>query len=150
MPKFNLTCEHDGPVGSKNTLEFEADSLPTVLEHFRQFLKGCSFEFDGELEITDVDYSYKLYKELEPDYDDEYEEDSDVVNKYLILWFHHYLVNRKVYSIMTIIIQAQLIRQRSYQLIQKYVQYVVSQRKSWKEIHVMIQNVESKNNADKR
>ena len=78
MPKFTLTCEHDGPVGSTNTLQFEADYLPTVLEHFRQFLKGCSFEFDGELEITDVDYSYKLYKELEPDYDDEYEEDSDV------------------------------------------------------------------------
>ena len=75
MPKFNLTCEHDGPVGSKNTLEFEADSLPTVLEHFRQFLKGCSFEFDGELEIVDVDYSYR---EPESDYDDEYEEDSDV------------------------------------------------------------------------
>ena len=72
MPKFTLTCEHDGPVGSKNTLEFEADFLPTVLEHFRQFLKGCSFEFDGELEIVDVDYSYK---EPEPDYDDEYEED---------------------------------------------------------------------------
>ena len=72
MPKFTLTCEHDGPVGSKNTLEFEADFLPTVLEHFRQFLKGCSFEFDGELEIVDVDYSHR---EPEPDCDDEYEED---------------------------------------------------------------------------
>ena len=71
MPKFTLTCEHDGPVGSKNTLEFEADFLPNVLEHFRQFLKGCSFEFDGELEIVGLDY----YKEPEPDYDDEYEED---------------------------------------------------------------------------
>ena len=71
MPKFTLTCEHDGPVGSKNTLEFEADFLPTVLEHFRQFLKGCSFEFDGELEIVDLDY----YKEPELDYPDEYEED---------------------------------------------------------------------------
>ena len=73
MPKFNLTCEHDGPVGSKNTLEFETDFLPTVLENFRQFLKGCSFEFDGELEIVDVDYS--RHKEPEPDYEDEYEED---------------------------------------------------------------------------
>ena len=73
MPKFTLTCEHDGPVGSKNTLEFEADFLPTVLEHFRQFLKGCSFEFDGELEIVDVDYS--RHKEPESDYEDEYEED---------------------------------------------------------------------------
>jgi hypothetical protein len=71
MPKFTLICEHDGPVGSKNTLEFEADFLPTVLEHFRQFLKGCSFEFDGELEIVGLDY----YKEPEPDYPDEYEED---------------------------------------------------------------------------
>ena len=73
MPKFTLICEHDGPVGSKNTLEFEADFLPTVLEHFRQFLKGCSFEFDGELDIVDVDYS--RYKEPESDYGDEYEED---------------------------------------------------------------------------
>ena len=71
MPKFTLICEHDGPVGSKNTLEFEADFLPTVLEHFRQFLKGCSFEFDGELEIVGLDY----YKEPELDYPDEYEED---------------------------------------------------------------------------
>jgi hypothetical protein len=72
MPKFTLICEHDGPVGSTNTLEFEADYLPTVLEHFRQFLKGCSFEFDGELEIVDVDYSHK---EPEPDYEDENEID---------------------------------------------------------------------------
>ena len=71
MPKFTLTCEHDGPVGSKNTLEFEADFLPTVLEHFRQFLKGCTFEFDGELEIVGLDY----YKEPELNYPDEYEED---------------------------------------------------------------------------
>ena len=71
MPKFTLTCEHDGPVGSKNTLEFEADFLPTVLEHFRQFLKGCTFEFDGELEIVGLDH----YKEPESDYEDEYEED---------------------------------------------------------------------------
>ena len=71
MPKFTLICEHDGPVGSKNTLEFEADFLPTVLEHFRQFLKGCTFEFDGELEIVGLDY----YKEPELDYPDEYEED---------------------------------------------------------------------------
>jgi hypothetical protein len=71
MPKFTLTCEHDGPVGSKNTLEFEADFLPTVLEHFRQFLKGCTFEFDGELEIVGLDY----YKEPEPDYEDENEID---------------------------------------------------------------------------
>ena len=72
MPKFTLICEHDGPVGSKNTLEFEADFLPTVLEHFRQFLKGCTFEFDGELEIVGLDY----YKEPELDYPDEYEENS--------------------------------------------------------------------------
>ena len=72
MPKFVLTCEHDYPTGSRNTLEFETDFLPTVLEHFRQFLKGCSFEFDGELEIVDVDYSHR---EPEPDYEDENEID---------------------------------------------------------------------------
>ena len=58
MPKFVLTCEHDYPTGSRNTLEFETDFLPNVLEHLRQFLKGCTFEFDGELQIVDVDYDY--------------------------------------------------------------------------------------------
>jgi hypothetical protein len=73
MPKFTLICEHDGPVASTNTLEFKADFLPTVLEHFRQFLKGCTFEFDGELEIVGLDY-YKE-PEPEPDYEDENEID---------------------------------------------------------------------------
>ena len=71
MPKFVLTCEHDYPTGSRNTLEFETDFLPTVLEHFRQFLKGCTYEFDGELEIVGVDYSQKE-PEQEPEYEEEY------------------------------------------------------------------------------
>ena len=78
MPKFTLICEHEGPVGSTNTLEFEADFLPTVLEHFRQFLKGCTFEFNGELEIVDVNYSRK---EPEPDYDYEDENEIDYVGE---------------------------------------------------------------------
>ena len=52
MPKFTLTCEHDGHSPSKNTLEFDAVFLDDVLEGFRQFLKGCTFEFDGNLEIV--------------------------------------------------------------------------------------------------
>lgn len=53
MPKFTLICEHDGHSPSKNTLEFDAIFIDDVLEGFRQFLKGCTFEFDGNLEIVD-------------------------------------------------------------------------------------------------
>jgi hypothetical protein len=71
MPKFVLTCDHDFPTGSRNTLEFEADFLPTVLEHFRQFLKGCTFEFDGELEIVPINYSHiDAELDCEEDYSD--------------------------------------------------------------------------------
>jgi hypothetical protein len=68
MPKFTLTCEHDGHSPSKNTLEFDAVFLDDVLEGFRQFLKGCTFEFDGNLELVD---EYR-YKEPDPDYEEDY------------------------------------------------------------------------------
>lgn len=70
MPKFTLICEHDGDhCPSKNTLEFDAIFLDDVLEGFRQFLKGCTFEFSGNLEIVDIDY----HREIEPE--PEYGED---------------------------------------------------------------------------
>lgn len=70
MPKFTLICEHDGDhCPSKNTLEFDAIFLDDVLEGFRQFLKGCTFEFSGNLEIVDVDYHRKI--EPEPEYEED-------------------------------------------------------------------------------
>ena len=37
----------------KLTLEFQADSIDEVLSQVGFFLKGCSYEFDGEVGIID-------------------------------------------------------------------------------------------------
>ena len=56
--KYTLTCQEGD---FKNTLEFNEDFLPSVLEHMQLFLKGCGFHFDGTLDIineeTDELYS---------------------------------------------------------------------------------------------
>ena len=44
----------------KLTMEFEADSIDEVLRQVGYFLKGCSYEFNGEigiLESEDFEYS---------------------------------------------------------------------------------------------
>jgi hypothetical protein len=37
----------------KLTLEFQADSIDEILSQVGFFLKGCSYEFDGEVGIVD-------------------------------------------------------------------------------------------------
>jgi len=34
-------------------MEFEADSYEEVLRNFQMFLKGCGYEFEGEIGIVD-------------------------------------------------------------------------------------------------
>ena len=38
-------------IPTKTTLEFEAETLDTVLSQFKQFLQGCGYVVDGEIEI---------------------------------------------------------------------------------------------------
>ena len=57
--KYTLTCEQ----GSfKNTVQFEEDFLPSVLENMQLFLKGCGFYFDGTLDIINEE-TEELYSE---------------------------------------------------------------------------------------
>ena len=57
--KYTLTCEQ----GSfKNTVQFEEDFLPSVLENMQLFLKGCGFHFDGTLDIINEE-TEELYSD---------------------------------------------------------------------------------------
>jgi len=38
-------------IPTKTTLEFEAETIDIVLLQFKQFLQGCGYVVDGELEI---------------------------------------------------------------------------------------------------
>jgi hypothetical protein len=60
--KFEWQFNKAGPsskVGSveicrpKLTMQFEADSIDEVLRQVGYFLKGCSYEFEGEVGIVD-------------------------------------------------------------------------------------------------
>ena len=61
MNKFKFEWQFNGgkSVGSieisepKLTMEFEADSYHEVLRNFQMFLKGCGYEFNGDIEVVD-------------------------------------------------------------------------------------------------
>jgi hypothetical protein len=57
--KYTLTCT-DG--NFTNTVEFEQDFLPSVLENMQLFLRGCGFYFDGTLDIINEE-TEELYSE---------------------------------------------------------------------------------------
>jgi len=55
--KFTLICERKEDTlfkqkAAKNTLEFEAETLPETLEEIERFLRGCGYHFDGVVDIT--------------------------------------------------------------------------------------------------
>jgi hypothetical protein len=52
----------DSYTPSETTVEFEADSLETILEQFEMFLKGSGYQISGTLDI--------VYPEEEINYDD--------------------------------------------------------------------------------
>ena len=73
MAKYTFIYEHeptpyDGTVATKRTVEFRADSLDQILPEFEHFIRGCSFIFNGNIDIVE-DESYEEYrKETEFDF----------------------------------------------------------------------------------
>lgn len=55
MSKFTLICEHDTSEMIKNSYEFNSDFLPDVLMNIENFLRGCGFVFEGQLDIINED-----------------------------------------------------------------------------------------------
>ena len=60
MSKFTFICEDEpmpwsSGVVSKKTVEFNGDSLSEIVGEFEMFLKGCGFNFQGQLDLVDHD-----------------------------------------------------------------------------------------------
>lgn len=57
MSRFTFICEDepmpfsDGIV-SKKTVEFNGESLDDIINEFEMFLKGCGFNFNGQLDFV--------------------------------------------------------------------------------------------------
>lgn len=52
--KFTFTCEQADQ--TKITYETQKETLDEVLSEVKTFLKGCGYQIDGELEITENFY----------------------------------------------------------------------------------------------
>jgi hypothetical protein len=61
---------------AETTIEFSADYLPTILEHFEMFLRGSGFHATGTLEFVDYEdpYTTPKFECAEENYEDENEE----------------------------------------------------------------------------
>lgn len=50
-----LGCRTTEAPSTKVTFEFEADGIEVVLTEFKQFLTGCGYSIDGEIDICGQD-----------------------------------------------------------------------------------------------
>jgi len=86
--KFKFTGEYEpmpfqDAIASKRKIEFEAESLGSILEQFEMFLRGCGYVFEGHIDIVDDFAKNHEYvdeddlEEGEADNADEFEEDGD-------------------------------------------------------------------------
>ena len=60
MSKFTFICEDEAMpwsrgIVSKKTVEFSGDSLSDIVSEFEMFLKGCGFNFEGQLDLVNTD-----------------------------------------------------------------------------------------------
>jgi hypothetical protein len=60
MSKFTFICEDEAMpwssgIISKKTVEFNGESLSDIVSEFEMFLKGCGFNFKGQLDLVNHD-----------------------------------------------------------------------------------------------
>jgi len=59
MSKFTFICEDEAMpwsagITSKKTVEFSGENLNEIVGEFQMFLKGCGFNFEGQLDLVDT------------------------------------------------------------------------------------------------
>jgi hypothetical protein len=73
--KFKFTGEYEpmpfqDAIASKRKIEFEAESLGSILEQFEMFLRGCGYVFEGHIDIVDDFAETTKFVDEECDLDD--------------------------------------------------------------------------------
>ncbi len=74
MSKFIFVCQEESmpfvnSIESKRTVEFNADGLHDIITEFENFLRGCGFHFEGQLDFVYED-SWTPKSEIEEDVED--------------------------------------------------------------------------------
>ena len=69
---------------AETTIEFSADYLPTILEHFEMFLRGSGFHATGTLEFVDYEdpYTTPKFECAEENYEDDDVEDDEETHEW--------------------------------------------------------------------
>ena len=69
---------------AETTVEFSADYLPTILEHFEMFLRGSGFHATGTLEFVDYEdpYTTPKFECAEENYEDDDVEDDEETHEW--------------------------------------------------------------------
>ena len=64
---------------TETTIEFDADYVPDILQHFEMFLRGSGFHQSGTLEFVDYENGYTTpkFECAEEDYEDDDVEDDE-------------------------------------------------------------------------
>ncbi len=67
MSKFTFVCQKeaipfDDCISSKKTVEFSTYDLYDIISEFQNFLRGCGYCFEGQLEIVDDDEPIEYQK----------------------------------------------------------------------------------------
>jgi hypothetical protein len=58
---------------AETTVEFSAEYLPDILQHFEMFLRGSGFHQSGTLEFVDEEEYFPKFEPAEEDYEEEEE-----------------------------------------------------------------------------
>jgi len=72
MNKFTLLLEdmnYDFEIERKITSEFNSEQLDDIIGNFENFLRGCGFHFDGNLEIVEYVKEVEQHSPSYYDYD---------------------------------------------------------------------------------
>ena len=69
---------------AETTIEFSADYLPTILEHFEMFIRGSGFHATGTLEFVDYEdpYTTPKFECAEENYEDDDVEDDEETHEW--------------------------------------------------------------------
>ena len=69
---------------TETTIEFDADYVPDILQHFEMFLRGSGFHQSGTLEFVDYENGYTTpkFECAEEDYEDDDVEDDEETHEW--------------------------------------------------------------------
>ena len=69
---------------AETTIEFSADTLSTILEHFEMFIRGSGFHPTGILEFVDYEdpYTTPKFECAEEEYEEEYEGEEEETHEW--------------------------------------------------------------------